>query len=201
MTDNEIVKALECCANGSCKECPCSVGAYCLAPSDEKIIDLINRQKEENERLKNKILEDDRLLNDRVQESINAVCSANQKYVDALEKAFNDRTAELQTAKAEIERLQKYNTEVAYKHYNDGINDGIKEFANRLKDKSLTKWDYHDAVDIAEIDNLVKEMTEGKPCTEDADCSTCEYCYFDGEYNECAVNGIKPIIRNWRGKI
>lgn len=102
---------------------------------------------------------------------------------------------------AEIERLQKYNTEVAYKHYNDGINDGIKEFANRLKDKSLTKWDYHDAVDIAEIDNLVKEMTEGKPCTEDADCSTCEYCYFDGEYNECAVNGIKPIIRNWRGKI
>ena len=101
----------------------------------------------------------------------------------------------------EIERLKKYNTEVAYKHYNDGINDGIKEFANRLKDKSLTKWDYHDAVDIAEIDNLVKEMTEGKPCTEDADCSTCEYCYFDGEYNECAVNGIKPIIRNWRGKI
>lgn len=34
----------------------------------------------------------------------------------------------------------------------------IKEFAERLKDKSLTKWDYHDAVDIEEIDNLVKEM-------------------------------------------
>lgn len=30
---------------------------------------------------------------------------------------------------AEIERLKKHNTEVAYKHYNDGI----KEFAERLK--------------------------------------------------------------------
>lgn len=55
---------------------------------------------------------------------------------------------------AEIERLKKHNTEVAYKHYNDGI----KEFAERLKDKSLTKWDYHEAVDVEEIDNLVKEM-------------------------------------------
>ena len=108
---------------------------------------------------------------------------------------------------AEIERLQKYNTEVAYKHYNDGI----KEFAERLKEKiaksvynywNTTANGYYLAEDVPdEIDNLVKEMTEGKPCTEDADCSTCEYCYFDGEYNECAVNGIKPIIRNWRGKI
>lgn len=35
----------------------------------------------------------------------------------------------------------------------------VKEFAERLKNKSLTKWDYHDAVDVDEIDNLVKEMT------------------------------------------
>lgn len=36
--------------------------------------------------------------------------------------------------------------------------EAIEEFANRLKDKSLTKWDYHEAVDVEEIDNLVKEM-------------------------------------------
>ena len=37
--------------------------------------------------------------------------------------------------------------------------EAVREFAERLKNKSLTKWDYHDAVDVDEIDNLVKEMT------------------------------------------
>lgn len=40
--------------------------------------------------------------------------------------------------------------------------EAVKEFANRLKDKSLTKWDYHEAVDVEEIDNLVKEMVGDK---------------------------------------
>lgn len=46
--------------------------------------------------------------------------------------------------------------------YNKIKNEAVKEFAERLKDKSLTKWDYHDAVDIEEIDNLVKEMVGDK---------------------------------------
>ena len=66
--------------------------------------------------------------------------------------------------KAEIERLQKYNTEVAYKHYNDGI----KEFAERLKESAFEcdvsfgfgREHYTKAVTVIEIDNLVKEMTE-----------------------------------------
>lgn len=66
----------------------------------------IKELKAEIERLKAKRLEDGKLLNDRVQEAINSVSKANQKYVDALEKAFNDRTAELQTAKAEIKKLE-----------------------------------------------------------------------------------------------
>ena len=66
--------------------------------------------------------------------------------------------------RAEIERLKKYNIEVAYKHYNDGI----KEFAERLKE-NITKsidnyWNnnangYYLAEDVLdEIDILVKEM-------------------------------------------
>lgn len=65
------------------------------------------RQKAEIERLEERHLSDDKLLNDRVQEAINAVSKANQKYVDALEKGFNDRTAELKIAKSEIERLNE----------------------------------------------------------------------------------------------
>lgn len=64
----------------------------------------------------------------------------------------------------EIERLKKYNIEVTYKHYNDGI----KEFAERLKE-NITKsidnyWNnnangYYLAEDVLdEINILVKEM-------------------------------------------
>lgn len=45
--------------------------------------------------------------------------------------------------------------------------------------------------DLIEIDSLTEELTEGKPCTEDADCSTCENCYHDGGYNECRTDGVK----------
>ncbi|MDY3768015.1 MAG: hypothetical protein SOZ83_00185 [Sphaerochaetaceae bacterium] len=32
------------------------------------------------------------------------------------------------------------------------------KFAEKLKSKSLTKWDYNDAVDVEDIDELVKEI-------------------------------------------
>lgn len=77
---------------------------------------------------------------------------------------------------AEIEKLESANdekfnqwnmlAEKTKQHYADLYNEAkdilkaeaVKEFVERLKNKSLTKWDYHDAVDIDEIDNLVKEM-------------------------------------------
>ena len=62
---------------------------------------------------------------------------------------------------AEIERLQKYNTNIAFKHYNDGI----KDFAERLNDKV---HNYYPSIDsycvsrkvvlIADIKNLLEEM-------------------------------------------
>lgn len=36
--------------------------------------------------------------------------------------------------------------------------EAYREFANRLKNKSLTKWDYNDAVDIEEIDKTLIEL-------------------------------------------
>ena len=116
MTDNDIIKALECC--GIKSDC---IGCYfntheaediCAREIVKKAFDLINRQR------------------------------------------------------AEIERLKKYNTEVAYKHYNDGI----KEFAEKLKE-NITKsidnyWNsnangYYLAEDVLEeIDILVKEMID-----------------------------------------
>lgn len=75
---------------------------------------------------------------------------------DALD-LINRQQAEIEQWKEEANRYQNL-----YCMSEDDIgkakSEAVKEFAERLKDKSLTKWDYHDAVDIEEIDNLVKEM-------------------------------------------
>ena len=60
MTDNEIIKALECCTDESyenCNECPYSIDAERCERMKllEDILDLINHQKAEIERLKNEI--------------------------------------------------------------------------------------------------------------------------------------------------
>ena len=52
MTDNEIIKALECCyASGRCEECPLnSIGLGCIRKVQSHSLDLINRQQAEIER-------------------------------------------------------------------------------------------------------------------------------------------------------
>lgn len=53
MTDSEIIKALECCMDCDCKNCPCQTeDGHCLDLDEGLILDLINRQKAEIERLK-----------------------------------------------------------------------------------------------------------------------------------------------------
>ena len=58
MTDNEIIKALECCANAThkdCKNCPLFVVDGCVKTMSTNALDLINRQQVEIERLKNQV--------------------------------------------------------------------------------------------------------------------------------------------------
>ena len=50
MTDNEITKALECCINDDCDNCPDTFG-NCEHNAMRNALDLINRQKAEIERL------------------------------------------------------------------------------------------------------------------------------------------------------
>jgi hypothetical protein len=63
LTDNEIIKALECCASGEveeCKNCPYVEGyPYCDGPMERDVLDLINRLQAENERL---FLENQKLI-------------------------------------------------------------------------------------------------------------------------------------------
>lgn len=57
MTDNEIIKALECCKDSSmpCKDCPyaeCDSKRGCVSEMCEDALDLINRQKADIEKLR-----------------------------------------------------------------------------------------------------------------------------------------------------
>lgn len=52
MTDKDIIQALECCANlGECSECPYGSITVCHEEKDKDVLDLINRQQADIERL------------------------------------------------------------------------------------------------------------------------------------------------------
>lgn len=55
MTDNEIIKALECCTNDTnepnCKECTKRPHIYCICELLEEAFDLIKRQQERFDRI------------------------------------------------------------------------------------------------------------------------------------------------------
>lgn len=62
MTDNEIIKALECCAESGCKNCPENCGsAMCLKNLVIDSVDLINRQMAEIDNL-NKLVQQQKAL-------------------------------------------------------------------------------------------------------------------------------------------
>ena len=58
---------------------------------------------------------------------------------------------------------------------------------------------FKDMKEIPDSKQIIKMWLESESedsahiCTEEDDCSTCEYCYWDGVYNECSVDGRKPI--------
>ena len=149
LTDNEIVKALECCGklhieniDSFCNECIFKGKAMCIGYLCDNSIDLINRLQEENERLQKSYLRN--------------------------QEIFAEQSLENERLKAEIERLKEKNecyAELEQGCYVSGYKkikaEAIKEFAERLKEKSDSRFDYSELVfEISEedIDNLVKEM-------------------------------------------
>ena len=152
MTDNEIIKALECCAERiSCDQhCPYWRNSKgCDYVKIKVILDLINRQKAEIERLEAKY----------------------ERLLKAKEQLEADGSQTIQRLCAEIRTLEKDN-----KYCSEEGNrllmyipkarvEAVKEFAERVKthsrkmqssDFSGEFWDK--AVLVEEIDNLVKEM-------------------------------------------
>ena len=132
MTDNEIIKALECCFTNdfgktNCNKCAFyTATAKCMDDMQNAVIDLINRQKAEIERLTAKIL---------VKDNINDYNTAQLRI--AREEL---RTAKSEAIKEFVERVKR--TSIGLEIGDD------KKFKMTV-------------VSTAAIDNLVKEMTEG----------------------------------------
>lgn len=61
---------------------------------------------------------------------------------------------------SQIDSLYKELNETAKEKYINGRNDGIREFAERLKLFAITKFDWNECVDIEDVGKLMKEMTE-----------------------------------------
>ena len=139
MTDNEIIKALECCTKTEfISDCAkCEMFAFdCKDILIENAIDLINRQKAEVERLEDKIfvLENDLEKAENLSDALGNDIDIKLNYIYDLEE--------------KIETVES---------------EAIKEFAKRLKHFIIPqKADGYtrEIVLKRDIDNLLKEMTE-----------------------------------------
>ena len=137
MTDNEIIKALECCRQliSRCEDCPINKGGFCFDHLKTEALDLINRLKADNERLREEIGSLNKAYPCRI-DDIGNNCLVYARSLDDYDSLIGDISAE-----------------------------AIKEFAERLKSKieidlscGVDSADYLTDVLPKDIDNLVKEM-------------------------------------------
>ena len=132
MTEEQIIKALECCMdreNKNCREADCPFYKFCLEDLDalqKASLDLIKRQKEEIERLKQQ------------RDSELVMCIANDK-----NKIKSEAIKEL------AERVKDYFREKAIETFGD-MADSVEYLTIDTKQTEI------------DLDNLVKEMEEYK---------------------------------------
>ena len=158
MTDEQIIKALGCCGAQDCGKCPYAGFTKECGSLSILALDLINRQKAENEKLdkqcqaaRRKILSLCGRLHNATTENAE-LKQKNRKYINRIEKDIVLPTIFGEQARTEA----------------------IKEFAERAKmeickntyagfdkkGKPVNIWGAK--IGFKAIDNLVKEMTEGQ---------------------------------------
>ena len=163
--DNDIIKALECCVHQNCAECQLDELAFCMDALNSYALDLINRQKAENERLQKRLEGEKHALFEQ-----QAYTAELQKEVDATYKLLElKREEERREHELNMDALKEIKSLLPNAIYR-AKSEAVKEFAERLK-CDITINNTEDgcliySVDygclMEDIDNLVKEMTEGE---------------------------------------
>ena len=182
MTDNEIVKALECCKSGTtddCSRCPrldddrTPSTEDCMEKLMHDALALINRQKETIEQLQTALFKCGE----------DAVEIENYKKIAEHQQSLSmDRFFEIQRLKEEIVKLEAETDRLNYilqcyalehgtavdkeRFLKPARAEAVKEFAESLKTNVFEVDDINGdtvlAVEVSHIDYLVKEFTEGE---------------------------------------
>lgn len=152
MTDNEIIRALECCqGNADCANCPYYENNHyqCGNNFNKDVLDLINRQKAEIEALQKdkKQLESDIIIANNNYEHIKSIWENDYQKLSQVIAKWKDKYKRLVIQEEDIKA------------------EAVKEFAERLKEY-VEPYDVTtgykiiivNAVEEETIDNLVKEM-------------------------------------------
>lgn len=170
-TDEQTIKALECCINADCLNCPqWSEEWYSGMCNDflKSILDLINRRNAEIDKLQE--------VNADLNESLRLAAEANKDLNAEIEELEYDRKLIFDEGKAWHKKANDLQVELdamrgaansLEMHYEEAKAEAIKEFVEKLK-----QWQYESSdwshgehpcvVEVNEIDNLVAEMTEGE---------------------------------------
>ncbi len=147
MTDNAIIKALMCCTNADCLNCPRWSEEWSSGTCNDflqSVLDLINRQKAEIERLKTETstnLKQWKMISERTKEH----------YSELYEEAKGIVRAE--AIKEFAERLKKDFYDLEFNANTERKTVRVSELRDQMD------WVLH-TVSIEIINDLVKEMTE-----------------------------------------
>lgn len=139
MTDNEIIKALECCKKDDCDNCPNDFG-NCYANLSGYSLELINRQQEEI---------------DRLRKEVNLVSIQFQD----LQERYEEAQTEIEQWKEEANKYQKLWC-IAVDDIETAKSEAYKEFAEELKKCYDNPVWYLGGSNgfFDNLDNFVKEM-------------------------------------------
>ena len=170
-TDEQIIKALECCKTGNCISCPKWKNEYISGECNDILhfaLDLINRQKAElaDEITKKNILAECVERQDRVIEMLHAEIDELKEKRKTDNELLNKRVIESVNAvsKAHLRYTDKLENALdeKVKELKNTKTEAVTEFAERLKEKNLLFGDRDvSVISATNVDELVKEMTEG----------------------------------------
>ena len=108
MTDNEIIKALKCCINNKCSNCPLRKMACSETVAMENALDLIYRQKAEIKRLRSMNQAKLDMIHDVRAELENAKAEARKEFAEALnEKLYSFPTVYNSAFRKMVDNLVK----------------------------------------------------------------------------------------------
>lgn len=179
MNDEQIVKALECCINDNCGSCPDAIAnsvGDCERNLRRDALDLINRQKAENKKLREAIISKNltptacKVMKENDEKHIHIIngleaeiarLKADKVIAERHEKdareLFKNAVSEIEQWKEEANKYQNLWCE-AESDLQKAKSEAVKEFAKELEKYKCLRHDGHEFVDVIRIRLLLEEM-------------------------------------------